>query len=204
MNSLILALSADLQKFAPEMIANPKISAYRIYRDTRFSSNKLPYKTHTAAVFPRRGLAKHEGAGFYVHVAPDELFVGGGLFRPASEDLYALREYLSTHHASFRAKTASRQFRTLFGEIAGEQLSRVPRGFSKDHPGADLLRYKQFLASRSLDPTLAKTPEFYPEVIRTFKALLPVVRFLNEPTVARHNHLSFNDLAPHLRKRNQS
>src|SRR5262245_47309712 len=66
MTDLIVALAEDFQKFAPEMIASPKVSAYRIYRDTRFSSDKSPYKTHMAAVFPRSGLGKHEGAGFYL------------------------------------------------------------------------------------------------------------------------------------------
>ena len=87
MASFIMAMSVDLENFAPELIGNPKISAYRIYRDTRFSPNKTPYKTHVAAVFPRRELEKHQGAGLYVHIAPDEVFVGGGLFRPVSTDL---------------------------------------------------------------------------------------------------------------------
>ena len=185
MASLIVAVSADLGKFAPEMIGTPKISAYRIYRDTRFSPNKAPYKTHAAAVFPRRGLGKHEGAGFYVHIAPDEVFVGGGLFRPVSADLQSLREHIALNHKSFRSTIGSQKFRKFFGEMSGEQLTRVPRGFPKDHPGADLLRYKQFLASRSFDPQSVTTLDFYPEIIRTFKALLPMIRFLNEPIVGR-------------------
>ena len=186
MNSFIVAVSADLEEFAPEMTGSPKISAYRIYRDTRFSSNKAPYKTHAAAVFPRRGLEKHESAGLYVHIAPDEVFVGGGLFRPVSADLQAVREHLALHHASFRSIVGSQRFRKFFGALSGEQLTRVPRGFDKDHPGADLLRYKQFLASRRFEPGVATTPAFYPEVIRTFKVLLPLIRFLNDPIAGRH------------------
>src|SRR4051794_7730599 len=68
MTELIEAVHVDFQRIAPEMVASPKVSSYRIHRDTRFSKNKLPYKTHVAAIFPRAGLAKHEGAGLYLHV----------------------------------------------------------------------------------------------------------------------------------------
>src|SRR5262245_34863327 len=84
---LIAALAEDFRTFAPEMVASSKVSAYRIYRDTRFSKDKSPYKTHVAAVFPRAGLGKHEGAGFYLHVSHSELFIGGGLYMPEPEDL---------------------------------------------------------------------------------------------------------------------
>src|SRR4051812_40543113 len=75
MADLIETLSDEFQEFAPEMIASPKVSAYRIHRDTRFSKDKSPYKTHIAAVFPRSGLGKHEGAGFYIHIAPSEVLI---------------------------------------------------------------------------------------------------------------------------------
>ena len=79
MQDLVEALAEDFSRFAPEMIASPKASIYRIYRDTRFSKDKSPYKTHAAAVFPRRGLEKHQGAGFYLHISPEEVFIGGGV-----------------------------------------------------------------------------------------------------------------------------
>src|SRR5919198_5428275 len=94
-DDLITALAADFRKFAPEMVASPKVSAYRIYRDTRFSKDKSPYKTHVAAVFPRSGLGKHEGAGFYLHIAPSELLVGGGLYMPLPNDLNAVRTFIA-------------------------------------------------------------------------------------------------------------
>ena len=187
MEDFILAVADAFRRFAPEMVANPKVSAYRIYRDTRFSKDKSPYKTHVAAVFPRRGLAKHEGAGFYVHIAPDDVFVGGGLYMPDKQALQALREHLALNHRQFRSKVGSRRFRHLFGEISGEQLSRVPRGFPADHPAGDLLRHKQFLASRQFEPDFATSPAFFPEVVQTFKALLPMIRLLNEPIVGQHS-----------------
>src|SRR5256885_12559365 len=79
MTIIVEQLAHDLRAFAPELIASPKVSMYRIYRDTRFSENKAPYKTHVAAVFPPRGLPKHEGAVYYFHVSPDGVWIGGGL-----------------------------------------------------------------------------------------------------------------------------
>ena len=73
MTVIIERLGVDFRAFAPELVASPRVSLYRIYRDTRFSENKTPYKTHVAAVFPTRGLAKHEGAGLYFHVSPEEV-----------------------------------------------------------------------------------------------------------------------------------
>src|SRR5437667_12844389 len=101
MADLIEALHAEFQEFAPEMIASPKMSAYRIYRDTRFSKDKSPYKTHVAAVFPRAGLSKHEGAAFYVQIAPDELLIGGGLYMPLPEDLNAIRRHIFENPTRF-------------------------------------------------------------------------------------------------------
>src|SRR5213595_637315 len=117
MTELIAALAQEFQKFAPEMLASPKVSAYRIYRDTRFSKDKSPYKAHVAAVFPRSGLGKHEGAGFYLHISPEELLVGGGLYMPLPEELNAVREKIAGDAASFAKIVGNRQFRTLFGSV---------------------------------------------------------------------------------------
>ncbi len=183
MADLIDALALDFKRFAPEMLATSKVSAYRIYRDTRFSKDKSPYKTHVAAVFPRSGLNKHEGASFYVHIAPTEVFIGGGLYMPLPEDLHAVRNHIAGRTKTFLGIIRERRFRKLFGEVTGEQLSRVPRGFDVNHPAAEYLRYKQFLAARTLDPEAAVRPGFYKSVLETFEGMLPFIRFLNEPIV---------------------
>jgi uncharacterized protein (TIGR02453 family) len=183
MTALIQSLHADFQQFAPEVIATPKLSAYRIYRDTRFSKDKSPYKTHVAAVFPRSGLGKHEGAGFYLHLATDELLIGGGLYMPLPEDLRAVRSRILEHPRKFLNIVEVRKFRQMFGKLHGEQLSRIPRGFPADHAAGEYLRYKQFLAGRNFPPEFAATPRFYKTVLETFQTLAPLVRFLNEPIV---------------------
>ena len=183
MADLIALMAAEFQRFAPEMVASPKASAYRIYRDTRFTKDKSPYKTYIAAVFPRAGLRKHEGAGFYLHISPSELLVGGGLYMPSPEDLNAVRQKIADDPVSFRQIVDSRQFRKLFESVDGERLTRVPRGFSAAHPAADYLKLKQFLVGRKFPATVATTASFYGIVVETFRAMLPFVRFLNEPII---------------------
>jgi uncharacterized protein (TIGR02453 family) len=180
---LVDALAKDFQKFAPEMLASSKVSIYRIYRDTRFSNDKSPYKTHIAAVFPRSGLGKHEGAGFYLHIAPSEVFIGGGLYMPLPEDLSTVRQKIATDTTAFQKIIARRQFRNLFGSVSGERLSRVPRGFPADHRAAEYLKYKQFLVGRRLPASAATTASFYRNVVETFRVMTPFIRFLNEPIV---------------------
>jgi uncharacterized protein (TIGR02453 family) len=183
MADLIACLADDFRKFAPEMVASPKVSVYRIHRDTRFSKDKSPYKTHAAAVFPRSGLDKHEGAGFYLHIAPSETLVGGGLYMPSPEDLNLVRQRIAGGLPEFLKIVRNQRFRNAFGELEGERLSRVPRGFRADHPAAEFLKYKQFLAARTFSTDVSVTPAFYPLVIETFRAILPLVRFINEPIV---------------------
>src|SRR5256885_3820212 len=103
MTTIVEQLAHDLRAFAPELIASPRVSIYRIYRDTRFSENKAPYKTHVAAVFPPRGLPKHEGAGVYFHVSPGELWIGGGMYAPQTPQLHAVREHIAADHRRLRS-----------------------------------------------------------------------------------------------------
>jgi uncharacterized protein (TIGR02453 family) len=181
MQELISAMAEEFERFAPEMAATPKVSSYRIYRDTRFSKDKSPYKTHVAAVFPRKGLDKHAGAGLYVHISPNDVFAGGGLYMPAPEDLNAVRQHIAGNRKRFTGIVEHQTFRRLFGELSGEQLSRVPRGFRADDPAADYLRFKQFLAGRDIDPGIVTTPRFFKTVVTSFEGMMPLIRFLNEP-----------------------
>lgn len=180
---LVDALNRQMAAFAPAFINPPEKAIYRIYRDTRFSNDKTPYKTHIAAIFPRRGMAKHVGGGLYFSVSPWELEVAGGVYMPGPEQLNLIRYYLAGHHEEFRKIAGGRTLRRLMGPVIGEQLARVPKGFEKDHPAADLVRYKQIYVDAWLDPALALTPELLVEIAARFKAMLPLVEFLNRPLV---------------------
>ena len=179
--AMIERLAEDFRSFAPEIVASPKVSMFRIHRDTRFSENKAPYKTHVAAVFPTRGRPKIEGAGLYFHVSPDEVWIGGGFHTPPPPMLLAIREHIATNTKRLRAIVESPAFRRGLGGLQGEQLQRVPRGFPKDHAAAEYLKFKQFFAGRDLPSSLATSPRFYPTLLSVFKQIIPLVRFLNEP-----------------------
>ena len=181
MQKLVEILAVEFAKFAPEILASPRGSLYRINRDTRFSKDKSPYKTHVAAVFPPKALGKHGGAGFYFHIAPGDVFVGGGLYMPLPEDLKAVRDAIAADHRRLEAILRKQAFRRMFTEITGEQLLRVPRGFAATHPAAHYLRFKQFLAARTLPSESATLPAFAGTLIETFKTLHPFIQFLNEP-----------------------
>jgi uncharacterized protein (TIGR02453 family) len=183
MAELVTALNAEMMRFAPDHVMEPAKAIYRIYRDTRFSKDKTPYKTHIAAIFPRRGTEKHGGAGLYFSVAAHEIEVAGGVYMPGPEALLAIRSHLAEHHEDFSRIVKSRKLRTLMGEMHGEQLSRVPKGFPSDHPAADLLRYKQWLFYVTLDPALATTPKLLPEIRNRFEAMMPFLEVLNKPLV---------------------
>ena len=183
MIAVIERLAIDFREFAPELVASPKTSMYRIYRDTRFSEDKTPYKTHIAAVFPWRGLPKHEGAGVYFHVAPDGVWIGGGMYAPPTPQLHTVREHIAVNVKRLRAIVESAAFKKTVGILEGERLQRVPRGFARDHPAAEYLKYRQFLAGRELPASFATSPSFYSTLIAVFRRVVPFARFLNEPLV---------------------
>jgi len=181
MIGLVERLATDLRGFAPDLVASPKVSLYRIYRDTRFSENKTPYKTHAAAVFPCRSLPKHQGAGLYFHVSPDEVWIGGGMYAPDTSQIQAVREHIAANVRRLRTIVESPSFRRTVGRLEGERLQRVPRGFAKDHEAAEYLRFRQFLAGAEFQPSFATNPRFYATVVKVFREVSPLIRFLNEP-----------------------
>jgi uncharacterized protein (TIGR02453 family) len=180
MLAVVRQLAEDLPAFAPDLAADERRSIYRIYRDTRFSEDKTPLKTNIAASFPRRGAARHESAGLYLEVAPGWLWIGGGLYAPTPQGLYRVREHVAAHHRALRRIVTRPAFVRHVTELRGERLQRVPRGFAADHPAADYLRYKQFLAFRELPPDTATSPRFYGTLLDLFRAIAPLVQFLND------------------------
>jgi uncharacterized protein (TIGR02453 family) len=181
LTAIVERLADDFRTFAPELVASPKISMYRIYRDTRFSENKAPYKTHVAAVFPTRGLAKHEGAGLYFHISPDEVWIGGGMYAPQPAQLLAVREHIAANSRQLRAIVESPTFRRRVGALGGDTLTRVPRGFPKDHEAAEYLKHRYFIAGAEFPAAFAASPKFYGTLLAVFREVLPLARFLNTP-----------------------
>lgn len=200
MIELLGRLAGDLPAFAPELIADPRVSLYRIYRDTRFSDDKRPLKTHIGAHFPAKGFARNEGAGLYLEIAPGWVWIGGGLYMPSSADLRAIRQHIAVNYRTLGRIVTAPPFRSAVGELDGEQLSRVPLGYVKDHPAAEYLRFKQFLAGREFQPELAIRDRFYGRVLAIFRAVAPLVRFLNAPLLAARTNAGIGlEIRPPLR-----
>jgi len=184
MRQLVDALNVALHDFAPEYETDPGKAIFRIYRDIRFSKDKKPYKEQIAATFRRSGAPHHQG-GFYFAISHKSVVVGGGVYMPNPEHLLAIRERIAERHEEFRRILAARNVRKLFGNLEGEQLSRVPRGFAADHPAADLLRFKYFILYKELPPSLATSPKLYKEIVERFRSMVPFLRFLTESFAAK-------------------
>ena len=194
MRALVEALNDGMNSFAPEYATDPAKAIYRIYRDTRFSKDKTPYKDHIAASFFRSGTGPHKYGGYYVHVSHKEVAVGGGVYMPEPDVLLAIRRHIADHHVKLRKILAAPAVKRTLGAMWGEQLSRVPKGFAATHPAADLLRFKSFILYVNLDPAIALTPQFFTEVLTRFRTMKPFLDFLTAPAVGRREKIDPRDL----------
>ncbi len=203
MVQLVVELNRAMEDFAPDYVTDPAKAIYRIYRDTRFSPDKTPYKTQIAASFARRGMEKHGAGGFYFAVSHKGVDVGGGIYMPPAETLLAVRKHIARNHEELRALGAAGPLQRAFGALRGEQLSRVPKGFPAEHPAADLLRYKQFLMFGTLEPAIITTPRLFAELEKRFRVLAPFLDFLNAPLrPAFSNRIMSMKMVPFDRREN--
>jgi uncharacterized protein (TIGR02453 family) len=185
MLAVIDAVTGAMMDFAPGHVRAPESIMMRIYRDTRFSSDKRPYKQHVAAWWVHDGLRKTSGAGFYLHVSGKQVEIAAGAFMPDTEQLLAIRRFLLEHHVDYRKLAQARAFRRLFkDEENGQQLTRSPKGFPAEHPAADLFRQKRWGFGVSLAPETATKADFAKIVAAHFRAAAPLVALLNRPLVA--------------------
>jgi uncharacterized protein (TIGR02453 family) len=164
---------------APEIEFHPRASIFRIYRDTRFSRIKTPYKTNIAASFPVRGRkGPAEVPGLYVGVEPGEVYAGGGLYLPSGPQLKLIRASIAGDPDAWLSVAATKQFLRTYGGIEGESLVRAPLGYPPDHPMIEHLKHKQFFAGRSFPEGACLTGSFLTGVERVFLDILPLIRWL--------------------------
>ena len=156
-----------------------KKSLFRIYRDVRFSKDKSPYKTYWSGGF-KRATASRRG-GYYFHIQPDgQSFIGGGFWGPNKEDLQRIREEIATDATELREILADPTFVSTFNGLQGDQLKTAPKGYDKDHPDIDLLRYKQFIFGRNFTDKEVQSPDFLDVANDTFKAMRPFFDFMSD------------------------
>lgn len=155
-----------------------RIQIFRIYRDVRFSKNKLPYKNYFSVGFSRTKPMLR--GGYYLHIEPGASFVGGGFWEPNKEDLFRIRKEIELDASELRQIINQSTFKKYFGTLEGEELKTAPRDFDKMHPDIDLIRKKQFLVTRSfLDKEVLST-EFKDEVVETCKAMRPFFDYMSD------------------------
>jgi uncharacterized protein (TIGR02453 family) len=186
MLALIQTVNGAMEDFAPAHIRPPQKCMMRIYRDTRFSSDKRPYKGHISAWWARDGLEKTSGGGYYMHISPDEVLLAAGVYMPEREQLRAIREYLLLHHAEVRRILAGRNLRRMMHSFTGMPLTRAPKGFPKEHPAMDLILCRQWGVEATMEPKAALRKDFARMVIQHFRLAAPLVDALNTPLLANN------------------
>jgi len=188
MEQLCLALAERFDARGIPLDADPKRSPFRIYRDTRFSRDKSPYKTHVAASFPwiapDGGAAegaeeRAHGNGGYFNFQPGEMYLGGGVWMPARERLEAFRNAVRDDPDRVRAALHDPGFVAWFGDThTHESLKRVPPGYPPDHPMADLFRWKDIIFGRRMSDREVLSPALPDTIADGYAAAMPVFRFL--------------------------
>ncbi|HSM30097.1 MAG TPA: DUF2461 domain-containing protein [Woeseiaceae bacterium] len=176
----IQSMQDPLAQLAPKFTAIPQRaggSLMRVYRDTRFSHNKQPYKTNVGIQFRHQQAKDVHSPGYYVHVDPERVFIGVGMWRPDPDALRAIRERIVAKPAEWKGVLRDVKFRRHF-DLGGESLSRAPRGFDKDHELIKDIKRKSFIAVRDLDVADCLNPQFQRKVEASFAAATPFMQFL--------------------------
>jgi len=190
---LIRDLAAPLVKLSPQLVADARPiggSLFRIYRDTRFSANKAPYKTHIGISFfhaatkgTARGLAGNAAMGrldapvLYLHVEPGGCFAGGGIWHPQAPTLKRLRDFMTDNPRSWQRLSTAKSF-TRYFELGGETLARPPRGYPADHPLLADLKRKDIVASCELTEREVLSPALASTLVERFRAMRPLLEWL--------------------------
>ena len=188
LEALVTALGAEFARRGIPLLGDPARSPFRIYRDVRFSKDKSPYKTNIAASFPwaeggsadgPHGFGEEGNPGGYFHMAPGEVFIGGGMWHPSTAKLNAFRRAVVDDSAGLHAVLDDQAFAKTFGKLSGEEgLKRVPPGYPADHPDAELLKQKNLTFGRRLADDDVLSPLLVNIVADSFETAVPVMRYL--------------------------
>lgn len=181
-NDNVIALTGDLigriAKFDPSIVGiDPKACVFRIYRDIRFSKDKSPYKTNLGA-FIAPGGRKTMSPGYYFHIQPAMFFAAAGKHMPDAGELLKIRKAIVANTKEFLSIVEGKKFRSRFGEMDADRLSKPPKGFDADHPAIEYLKLKSFTVSEEFTGKDALSPDYPKMLAESFKAAYPLVEFL--------------------------
>jgi uncharacterized protein (TIGR02453 family) len=157
---------------------SPKDCIFRIYRDTRFSKNKVPYKNNVGASFTDGG-KKSPKAGYYLHIQPGASFLAGGIWMPEAPVLHAIRQEVYFNHAALNRILDDPGFKKTFGQLEDHQLKTTPKGYDKEHPAIELLRYKSYVVSHSLSDKEIASSQLTEKAAGIFQEMYPLIQYLN-------------------------
>jgi uncharacterized protein (TIGR02453 family) len=187
LSALVEEMDVRLAELAPEIVADPKRSPFRIHRDVRFSNDKSPYKTHAACWFFHRDAGRgvgattpHGGAGFYFHMEPGGSMIGGGIWMPPRPTLNRIREMIDEDHKPLASILGDAAFKRRYGGLSEEaMLTRMPRGYPDTHPASTLLRHQSFTVGRALSDAEVCSARLPDLLAKEYARILPLVRWLN-------------------------
>lgn len=172
------ALLVEMNKHDHIETVSGKKSVFRIYRDVRFAKEKTPYNTYLSGSL-KRATKKLRG-GYYFRIEPGNSRLTGGFFGPVPNDMKRIREDIDTNYEAWRNLLADKTLTATFGKLIGEQLSTAPRGYAKDHPAVDLLRYKQFMLRHQFTDEEVLSPDFLHNANEVFKKMRPFLDLMSE------------------------
>jgi len=155
-----------------------KMKMFRIYRDVRFSKDKTPYKSHFAGSFSRLG--SHLRGGYYLHLKPGGSFLATGFWDPNKEDLFRIRKELEMDASEFRKVIGQKSLKSIWGELKGDAVKLMPKGFDKNHPDIDLIKFKQFIFTRNLTDEEVLSDSFLDEVDKSYRAIRPYFDLMSD------------------------
>lgn len=181
----MLRLLSETDQIATE---NGKKSLMRIYRDVRFSKDKSPYNPRWAGSFNR--IKPELRGGYYFRIQPGESIVGGGFYNPNNDDIKLIREHIAQDDEPLRQILAHPTFKSTFGELQGERLKTVPKGFEKDHPALDLLQFKSMYCFKTFTDKEVMNKDFAEKAVATFVALRPFFDLMTEYLTTDMNGIS--------------
>ena len=170
MGEFINGIAPQLESISPFYKADPRAhggSMFRIYRDTRFSRDKTPYKTHAACHFRHEAGRDAHAPGFYVHIETDRISIGGGIWRPPTKVLGLIREFIADNPSAWEKLTQSSEIKDM-GGVQGDSLVRPPRGYPADARHIEDLKRKSFYLMTAVDVKLALSSELVTESARIF------------------------------------
>jgi len=170
----------------------PKHCIFRIHRDVRFSKDKKPYKTNFGAAIAQGG-RKSAAASYYIHIEPGASMLGGGVYRPEPDTLFAIRNAIAKEPKTLQRILSDKKFKSYFGALWTETLSRPPKGFDPDHPAVDLLKYKSYVAVRSLKDNEILKKDCTRRIAEGFRIMKSFKKYLDTACLAPARHTKVDD-----------